>query len=469
MARLAFIQRNPNENLGVMILIACLKRSGHEAGCFIAAEESDVVEAVREYAPDIIGFTTISGMHRWCIETARKLKTADNLIVLGGPHPTFFPEVIQEDGVDIVCIGEGEEAIVELADRFPDLDAIGGIRNLHVKIRDSVIRNDPRDLIRDLDELPFPDRESYYRYRALRMNSRKTVLSSRGCPYACSFCFNSSYRRLYAHKGKTVRFRSPGNMIQEILEIQRRYRLESVFFQDDTFVLQTDWLFPFLSDYRKKVGLPFTCLVRADLVTEEIVRALKCAGCVCVQFGVESGNEHIRNRILGKGIADAQIIETGRLLRKHKIRFKTYNMLRIPHETIENAFETVGINWHVKADFPWAAILHPYPKTEVAEYMTEQRLLPSDYGVDDLPLSFFNLVCPAREDWPFINLQRLFFYAVKFPAALPLIKRMIRLRPNPLFDALFLLSHAYSYKGSENMSTLDAIRFGIKALGTSFK
>ena len=257
-----------------MYLSACLKRSGHEADCFIAAEEKDLIKAVGDYAPDIIGFTVISGMHRWCIETGRKLKAEDNLIVFGGPHPTFFPEVIHEEGVDIICVGEGERAVVELADRFPDMEEISKTRNLHVRIKGSVVRNEVRELVGDLDDLPFPDREVFYKYRALRVNSRKTVITSRGCPYSCTFCFNSSYRRLYANKGKYVRSRSTDNVVDEILEIRQRYPMESVFFQDDTFILHRDWLLGFLKDYNRRVSLPFTCLVRADLVTEEIVKAL---------------------------------------------------------------------------------------------------------------------------------------------------------------------------------------------------
>jgi len=467
MAKVAFIQRNLNENLGVMYISACLKAAGHETVCFIDAEEKDLDEAVMAYSPDIIAFTVFSGMHLWSINTARRLKSQSNFVIFGGPHATFFPDVIREECVDAICVGEGEYAMVELANNFPDLERISKIRNLHVKLKGRIDKNKLRELITDLDELPQPDREIFYRYKSLRDNPRKTVIGTRGCPYNCTFCFNSSYRSLYVGKGGYVRHRTSHNIIEEILQIQSRYTLKSVFFQDDTFILDKKWLLDLLSEYKKKVHIPFTCLIRADLVSEEIVSALKEAGCVCVHFGIESGNEGIRNKLLKKNIKDEQIIETARLLRRYNIRFKTYNIIRLPYETIDNAFETVEMNQRIGVDYPWVSMLVPYPKTELTEYMIDNKLLCEDYNVDDLAVSFFTIKKPTRDDWPFINLQRLFFYAVKIPILCPLIRRLIYLPPNIFFDGLFFLSHAYNYRGSENTNIKDVLYFGFKSLKTS--
>ena len=116
MARVAFVQRNLNENLAFMYLSACLKRAGHDCDCFIEVEEKNLKQKIQDFKPDIIAFTVISGMYRWAIETAEKIKSPGSLVVFGGPHPTFFPEVLNEDVVDVVCVGEGEDAFVELAD-----------------------------------------------------------------------------------------------------------------------------------------------------------------------------------------------------------------------------------------------------------------------------------------------------------------------------------------------------------------
>jgi radical SAM superfamily enzyme YgiQ (UPF0313 family) len=467
MAKVAFVQKNLNENLGAMQLSACLKEAGHQTECFIEAEEKNLVRSVAQYEPNIIGFTVISGMHKWCLETAAKLKTRRNFIVFGGPHPTFFPEVIEHDAVDAICIGEGDFAMVELADRIADPDAVAAIANLHVKHDGRVVRNDPRRLVEDLDSLPYPDRALFYKYDSLRRNSRKTILAGRGCPYSCTFCFNSAYRKLYGGKGPHVRYRSAENVVGEILRVKEQYGMKSVYFQDDTLIVDKNWMMTLLSVYRRKVGLPFTCLVRADLVEEDLIRALAEAGCVAVHFGVESGNQELRNLLLKKGVSDAQIVHTAALLKRYGVKFKTYNILRLPHETIEDAFRTVALNASIRTDYPWASIFLPYPKTELTQYMIDHDLLQNGYCVDDLSASFFNPTNLSEDERQFINLQRLFFYAVKLPWLQGLIRRLIKVRPNRLYDALFLLAHAYNYKGSENMSVRDVIRFGLKAVRTS--
>jgi len=469
MTKIAFVQGSPIECLGMMCISACLKKAGHEVMLFIESEEKDFIGAVSDYKPDMIGFTVMSGAHKWCLETAGKLKRENNIIIFGGPHPTFFPDVINEKNVDVICVGEGEHAMLEMAAAFPDMEKISKIRNLHVKFNGTVVKNEPRDFIGDLDAMPYPDRELVYRYPILRENPRKIVMTNRGCPYSCTFCFNSAYRKLYANKGRYVRMRSKENIIGEIIEMRNNYPLKSVYFSDDTFIIDKAWLTDMMKYYKERVGLPFVCLIRADLVDEDVIRCLKEAGCISVHFGIESGNETIRNMVLKKGVKDAQIYEAARLLKKYGIKFKTYNILGLPGETMDNMFETVGMNAKIRTDYPWASILVPYPKTELSEMMVSKGLLGKDYCVDDIPLSFFNKKNPKKVDWPIMNLQRLFFFGVKFPALMPLIRRLIYLPPNPLFTLLFFAGQTYSYKGSENTSWACTIQVGLKSLKTSFK
>ncbi len=467
MTKVAFVQRNLNENLAAMYLSACLKKEGHQVNCFIEAEEKDLVSAVKAWEPEIIGFTVISGVHGWCIEIAEKLKTDDNLIIFGGPHTTFFPEVIHKQPVDAICIGEGEGAIVDIVRYYKDPTAFAKIENLWVKQDGVVYKNEVRCFIEDLDTVPYPDREIFYKYPSLAKNSRKTIMCSRGCPYSCTFCFNSAYRKIYKGKGTYTRYRSAENVLTEIKELRDKWGLKSVFIQDDTFIVDKVWVKDFMLKYKKEIGLPFTALIRADLVDEDIVASLADAGCVVVHFGIESGNPKLRNLLLKKGVTNEQILATAMLLKKHKIRFKTYNILKLPGETIDQAFETVRLNSKIGVDFPWASIFLPYPKTELTNHMIENGLLKSSYTVDDLSASFFNPKDPSRDDWQFINLQRLFFYAVKLPFAEPVIRRLIKLPPNKFFDMLFYVSHAFNYRGSENMDLKDVVYFGLKALRTS--
>lgn len=462
MAKIAFFQEGIYENLGIMLLSAVLKKGGHDVILLIDSLEKDVIGRLRDYQPDIVAFSVISGSHLGVYKIIKKIKDAfpGILCVMVGAHPTFFPESINQEEVDIIFRGESEEAILELAETFPDKEKIKNISNIWFKVGGQVFQNEPRPLIANLDLLPFPDREIYYQYQVLRSSSRKTFLTTRGCPYNCSFCFNHQYRKLYSGRGQYIRTRSPQNVIDEILDVKKRYGLASVFIQDDTFILNKDWLIAFLAEYKKQVNLPFTCLVRADLTDELTVKRLKEAGCAGVQFGIESGDEVMRNRVLRKNLTDQQIINAAGLYKKYGIKFKTYNMLGLPGETIEEALKTVELNAKIKADLPWASILTPYPKTDIAEMMEAQGMIPAGYGVDDLASSFFDKKAKTKQEKNILNLQRLFFWGVKFPGLIPLIKLLIKLPPNFIFDGLFYLGQLYTYKVSENLDWTTSIKMG---------
>ena len=132
------------------------------------------------------------------------------------------------------------------------------------------------------------------------------------------------------------------------------------------------------------------------------------------------------------------------------------------------AFKTVAINAGVGADLPWASILTPYPGTDIAGIMNAQGLIPAGYGIDDISGSFFDRKSISREEKHILNLQRLFFWAVKFPRLLPLIKQLIKLPPNPVFDGLFYTAQFYVYKTSENIDWATAFRMGLNFVKLNF-
>ena len=460
--KVAFIQEGIYENLGVMYLSAYLKQAGHSVRVFIESLESDMDGEIKDYGPDLVCFSVITGCHLWAYETAKRIKgfMPGALIVMGGAHPTFFKDSIGNDCIDVTCIGEGEGAMLEIADTFTEAEKLQKVANLFVKENGHVIRNEVRPFVDDIDSILFPDREPFYRYPLLRDAKRKTVLTSRGCPYNCSFCFNHQYKNLYKGKGKFIRIRSAENIIEEILEVKKNYGIESVFFQDDTFILNKRWLEGFLDKYKNEVGLPFTCLVRADLTDAEVAQWLKDAGCVGVQFGIESGDEDIRNNVLKKNLTDEQIINAAALYKKHGIKFKTYNMLGLPKEDLDSAFKTLELNARIGSDLPWASIMVPYPGTDIAEMMKDEGMIPPNYSIDDITKTFFDKKAVTREEKVVLNLQRLFFWGVKFPSLLPLIRRLIKLPPNFIFDAFFYMGQLYNYKVSENLDWLTSIRMG---------
>ncbi len=462
MAKLAFLQHIWYETMGPMYLSASVKSRGHACDVFIGREDRIVREALAA-RPDIICFSAMTAQFPWALGVAREIKRArrDVLVAFGGAHATFFPDIIEEDAIDIICVGEGELSLSELADRVDSKGDVTTIKNLWAKRGGRVYKNDVRDLVADLDSLPLPDRSLYYKYGFLARSPEKSFMSGRGCPYRCTFCFNHLTMQLYKGKGSFVRHRKVENVIDEIKEVKRRYGLELVYFQDDTWVLNKKWLYEFLPKYKKEIDLPFIAYVRADMVDGELVSALKDAGCRVVDMGVETGDEVRRNEILKKKISDEQLTRAARLFRKHRLNFRTTNMLGLPGETLSDAYKTLEVNMRLKPTFSWCSIFQPFPRLE----LTERALQEGFVSKDDLARiggSYKASLLAMPDIEKIVNLQKFFIFTVKFPFFLPLVRVLIRFPRNIAFDTFGFLSYACMYYRYTKTSFVRLLREAVK-------
>ena len=428
-----------------MSLSSFLKKYGHQCEFLDVGIERRVFREVKEIQPDIIAYSITTGMHRYYLQLNRLLKGSfEFLSIFGGPHATFFPEMIEEEGVDIVCRGEGEYPLLELADCLEEGRDMTGIKNLWVKENGGVFRNEVRPLIGNLDALPFVDRDLIYKYKKYRNRKGKLVLTGRGCPYNCAYCFNHSLKRMYAGKGQYVRKRSVQNVIDEIKELQKKCKVNRIRFIDDCFVLNKEWVIDFCRGYKSQVALPFICYTRVNLIDEELIRALKDAGCVTVLYAIETGNEYIRNSILRRNISTEQILNVARLIDKYELASYTQNMIGLPDESLEDAFETLRLNIRVKPTYAWVSLFQPYPGTAIYEYAKQRGYFSGT--VDDIPPDYYSdslMDIPNKKELE--NLQKLFSIGVAFPFLLPLIRKVIKLPGNPLFKIAWAVFRAYSY------------------------
>jgi radical SAM superfamily enzyme YgiQ (UPF0313 family) len=472
MARIAFIQPLSFEYPGTESLSAVLKAHGHEVKVYIegARRRQQVEDWIGAFQPHIVGFSCTTGLHQWALEKARRIKGRfpHILTVFGGPHPTHFPEIVEQEPVDIVCRGEGEYALLDLVNAIVDKTDFTAVQNLWVKRNGTIIRNDVRPLIADLDTLPVPDRSIYLEDYNFLNASRKAFFIGRGCPYSCAYCFNSAQRDIYKGKGAFVRLRSAQNVLEEIASVKSNYRLRTVYFQDDTFTLDRSWLRDFLPRYRDNIGLPFICLITADKATEEMVELLKDAGCIRAFFGVESGDEQLRRNVLKKNISDQQIRDAANRLRRHGIRFRTYNMIGLPGETIEQAYKTVLLNAEIRTDYPWCSLYSPFPGTELTERGISLGFIDRK-ATESLPPTYFKSndfgVTTPRH---IANLHRLFVYAVKFPFLWKFIKLLVQFPENQLFEFAFFLSYGYCYMKSEDLGFFETLIIGMRSLNKLF-
>jgi len=456
--KLLFIQSDPFAWIGKMSISAVLKQAGHKCGILIEPAEKNLIKSIRKANPDIIAFSATTGVHTWALAKAKQIKANFNIpILFGGPHATFFPEIIKDKNIDFVCIGEGEEAILELLNKLEKKQSTTRIKNIWTKKADKIYKNPIRPLIQDLDKLPFPDRSLYYkRYPFLRNQNSRDFIFMRGCPYQCSFCYNHSLQKMYKNKGKYIRFKSVDKAIQELLEVKQKYGLGSAMMFDEVMFLDKNWLFDFLKKYKQKINLPFVCEARANLLDEENIKRLKQAGCTCIRIGVETGSNELRNQVLRKNLTNDQIEKAAKLIKKHKILLETYNMIGLPRETLDQAFQTLKFNKKIKADYAWCAIFQPYPKTDLAELAIKDNLLAADFWQNLQPSFFITTPMKLQNKKEFVNLQKFFALSVRFHIPTHLIKFLIKFPNNKLYDLIFKAGYIYL--------TLKTTKIGFKGL-----
>ena len=470
MSRIAFVQNLAYEYLGVMYLSAALKRAGHTTEAFILeGREDKLATQVLDFQPDMIAFSCTTGVHHWAANFAESIKRCRNVLtIFGGPHPTFFPKFIEHPSVDVICRGEGEQTIVELANKVGAGQPLYDTLNCSFKLNGEFLSNDLRPLVPDLDSLPNPDRLIYRSKYPYLQKTQATFMAGRGCPHRCTFCFNHALQHMYRGRGPFVRFRKPQKVVDEIVQVAGMGNVKTVYLQDDTLFSNKRWLREFARLYGERVRLPMLCLVRADQVDEESIAELRRAGLKNVFFGIECGDEAVRNKLLNKGVTDEDIRKTARLLRKYSIRFRTYNMVGLPNETVEQGLQTVRLNAEIGTDFPWCSIFRPFPGTELGRFVQEEGLLTRPIEEEQQPSFFKDSIIRSDHSRRLANLHKLFYYGVRFPKLIPLIERLIKFPSNLLFDVLFLVGYAISLYGSENLTIREVVSIGLRNVRSLF-
>jgi radical SAM superfamily enzyme YgiQ (UPF0313 family) len=427
------------ERMGIMILSSLLKARGHTVK-LSQARDDDLRSRINYFKPQLLAYSVTTGEHKHLIRLNRDLKREfDFLSVFGGPHPTFFPEMIEEEGVDMVCRGEGEGAMLELVEALGKNRALESIKNLWIKKDRIILRNPVRELISDLDSLPFPDREIIYKKdRILKQHGEKRFLVGRGCPYNCSYCFNHKLKELYGPSWARIRRRSVNNVIAEIEKVRERYPLQFIRFIDDNFFFcEEEWLDEFSREYPRRVNIPFLCNIRPNLATRERIKRLKEAGCRSVFMGLETADDELRYNLLQRRISRSELEETCRWLRGEGIRFGFYNVLGLPvREPLAKDWETLRLNIRYRPDIAWSSLFYPYPRTELADYAVREGFFDGNF--DKMPANNKISSClkfkTGQEKQEVENLQKLFGLTVAFPFLIPPVRQLIRLPPNKFFN-----------------------------------
>jgi radical SAM superfamily enzyme YgiQ (UPF0313 family) len=339
--------------------------------------------------PAVAGIYADTPMFPDALAVARVCREGGATVIVGGPHPTILPEeTIAEEAVDAVCIGEGEETFREYTERLLAHAEPEGVRGVWFKRRGEVVRNAPRPPVGDLDALPPPavdlyDAERYVR-SFIQLDSYRpglrgmSLVASRGCPFRCAYC-QPTLARLF---GPRLRTRSPQSVVEEVLALAARYRLDGFYFQDDTLTASPRWVGEFCGLLAAAgTGLVWACNTRADTWDPELLATMRRAGCVKLKVGIESVTDRIRNGVYRKNVSMEQVDAFVAAAGRAGIQVAGFFMIGAPTETVAEIEATIRYAVRsplVEANFSVATAL---PATSLWETARERGWrLPASFA-----------------------------------------------------------------------------------------
>ena len=391
-------QRGYNPPLGLLYLAGYLQQYNDHHVKIIDSQVEEIdfdqlKSKVSKYGPDVVGITALTMTLLDVMMTVRAVKETnkDIRIVLGGPHVHLYPqETIELDGVDYVVQGEGEKVFCELVDNLDNKEVLKSIKGFVFKDEGEIVNTGLSVLTEDIDSLPFPARNliPYNKYTSILTKETvvTTIFTSRGCPYACSFCDRH-------HLGKKFRARSAKNVLDEIQECVEM-EIKGFLFYDDTFTINKQRVIEICQGIIDR-GLDITWSIRSrvDTIDAEMLSCLKKAGCQVINYGVESGSDKVLKR-LNKGISIDKVYETFDLTRKSGIQALAYFMIGNPAEQKNDIYETFKVMHQLKPDYVHIAILTPFPGTKIYSEALDKKIIPYDCWKEFAKKPYSDFVMP---------------------------------------------------------------------------
>lgn len=426
--------------------------AGHNIGVsYISGRNSSAIIAkLLGDNPDLVLYSSYSTSFADYSNFDEELKRRSNVTsIIGGPGVTFNPHQLFESSINAGCVGEGDIALPEFI-----LSDFSKCKNIYLNDGEVPETYYP---FSDLNALPFPDRDLVYKNDSTRRNNpTKTFISGRGCPFMCTYCFNHTYNKMFKGCGPTVRKKSVDYILEEIELVREKYPLKNVAFNDDTFIVDSKWFFEFAERFSSRFDLTYTCNIRANLMTDDIARALYDSRCSAVNWSIESGDSHLRNTVLKRNMSKDQIIAAAEMLNKHHLTHRIGNVIGLPSETLEQVNKTIELNIQCRPNLALANIFVPFPGLELTKTAVDcghYTPLPDD----QLPSNYFTKSVLKLDESTHTRLQKILFlfpFFIAYPRAYTsiIIRRALYLLPRLALRISYELFYAYKLKAMYNVS-----------------
>jgi len=392
------------EPLGLMVIGKAMKDKGHKVHYYLYhSKYIDFNTVNRLLGYDLIGFSTYTGNHMEVYNACETLRALGMKTAIGGPHASFFYDECKKYA-DYVFRGESVLS-------FPNMDD----KKIYPMVN---------------PDLLLPDREGFYSQSPVHKNNRiKNIMTSFGCPFACTYCYNSLYKEIYPNL--KVRLRSVDSVIEEAKTLDA----ELIFFQDDFFGFNKKWM----QEFKEKWGnRPYHAQMRIETLDSEKIQLLIESGCVSATIAIETYDEEYREKVLKRKMKNDVIINNCKNLLSGGIKLRTEQMLGLPNTTFEDELNLLRMNCDINPTIAWTSIFQPYRGTELGEYCVNQNLYNGNN--EDVDASFFTntvLNYPEERKREIVELQKIFALCAHIPNGWEYARQIIKDNKNNLKEHLY--------------------------------
>ncbi|MCK4351985.1 cobalamin-dependent protein [candidate division WOR-3 bacterium] len=382
------VGERPYPPLGLLYIASVLENNGFEVRIWDPhPDDLSFLSDIKKFNPRVVGLTVTTpqvNKAKYLVEEIRKSLPLTKLVA-GGVHITALPsDSLKNLDLDCVVIGEGELTMLEICQRLNLDEPLDVVKGIAYRKNGRIARNENRELIENLDDVPFPARHlvDFGKYlmppgtiRGLWLERSTAIITSRGCPYHCIFCGS------HLIFGKQVRRRSVANVISEIELLISQYEIDGLWFFDDTFTLDKGWVKEFVVQMKEhKINLKWSVQSRVNPISIDILDEMKSAGLSQIEFGVESGSDKVL-KALKKGTTVEMIKNAFRITKKVGIRTCATFMVGNPSETKKDILMTQKLAREIAPDWTTFFFATPYPGTELLEMANKNNwIVDNDYS-----------------------------------------------------------------------------------------